>query len=323
MSVTLGPVRLLTYSGDLNDLAASRERKDALSALDERLPKSNSLRRGTDDAKAAVVAASELFRAERVEPSERLGVYVGQQHMTLDVAARFLDTSYREGPRMVSPVLFTESVVNNVATHLSLTLGLRGLAQTFIGTRIAGLQALAAAAEDVEAGVVDTALVVAIGVGSSLNRDAYQAVLRPLRRRDRLEMEFLRGSAAMLVRPAAPQQPRIDFLGLRCAGRSPQAQASAVTSLWKEATGRLRPGIRLLDSTLGVIREGSLEILHGSCPTVSVDLAAEGFALDPFAKLMLDSIRHPGPEARAVACLGEEGLVSLLALDGPLRAAKV
>lgn len=324
MSVTLGPIRFVSFSGDLSDLAAGRERSDALADLESRLPRPNSLRRANDDAKAAVLAASELLRKEGVKGSEGLGVYVGQQHMTLETSAQFLDTSYREGPRMVSPVLFTESVVNNVATHLSLTLGLKGLAQSFIGTRAAGIQAVAAAAEDVETGVVEAALVVALGVGSTYSRDAYLSVYNPLRRQNRPDLRYLRGSAAMLIRREAPGQPRISYVGLRGAGRQPASQASAVASLWKDAAARLARGTRLLDSTLGLARTRSRELIHRSVPTLSgAPELRECFALDPFARLLLDSMEHPGAEGRAVLCLGEEGTAALLALDGPARAAEV
>jgi 3-oxoacyl-(acyl-carrier-protein) synthase len=89
-----------------------------------------------------------------VAVSDRVGLYVGLQQIALDYCSRFIQSSYREGPAMASPLFFAESVANNVATHASLTLGLKTLAQTFIGTRAAGIQAVIAAAEDVESGLV-------------------------------------------------------------------------------------------------------------------------------------------------------------------------
>ena len=324
MSLTLGPFRFLSFSGGLEDLAVGKERPEALQDLETRLPQPNSLRRAGEDTKGAVLAATELLKAEGVAVSQRLGLYVGQQQIALDYCARFVESSYREGPRMASPMLFSESVANNVATHLSLTLGLHGIAQTFIGTRAAGIQAVIGAAEDVLSGHVDTGLVVVMGVASLLTRDAYLSVYRPFQRRARMDVKFLRGSVAMLVRRDAPGQPRLVFTGVRCAGRSPRAQIQSVGSLWTEADVRMAEGTRVLDSTLLLARERSRAVLRRCGETIQVapDLG-ECYALDPFLRLLLDGILHPGTEGRAVLCLGEEGTAALLALDGPASVLKV
>ena len=200
MSLCVGPFRLLSTAGGVEDLAAGRTNANAVKDVDRRLPEPNSLRRAGEDTKMAVLAAVELLRAEKMAVDERLGLYVGQQQISLDYCSRFIQASYRDGPRMASPMFFAESVANNVATHASLTLGLRTLAQTFIGSRSAGIQAVMAAAEDVQSGLVETGLVVILGVATSVSRDAYQAVFHPLRRRSPPESTFLRGAVAMLVR---------------------------------------------------------------------------------------------------------------------------
>lgn len=301
MIMTLGPFRFLSSSGDLEDLAAGRERPDALKDIDARLPQPNSLRRAGDDTKTAVLAATDLLRAEKVEPGERLGLYVGQQQIALDYCARFIESSYKDGPRMASPMLFSESVANNVATHLSLTLGMKGLAQTFIGTRGAGIQAVMAAAEDVANGHVDTGLVVVMGVASSLTRDAYLSVYRPFQRRNRTDVKFLKGSIAVLVRKTAPGQPRLVFSGVRCSGRGPRAQLDSVSSLWTEADVKMAEGTRVVGSTLALARGRSDAVLRRVGETVPgpADLG-ECYALDPFVRLLLDGMRHPGGEGRAV-----------------------
>ena len=122
MSLTLGPFHFISAAGGIADVAAGRERTDALAKIDERLPQPNSLRRAGDDTKSAVLAATELLRAEKIAVSDRVGLYVGQQQIALDYCSRFIQASYREGPRMASPMFFSESVANNVATHASLTL---------------------------------------------------------------------------------------------------------------------------------------------------------------------------------------------------------
>jgi hypothetical protein len=320
VSATLGPFRFLSFVGGIGDLARGQERPEALRNMDERLPQPNSLRRTTDDTKAAVLAAVELLRAERLTVSDRMGLYVGQQQIALEYCSKFLQTSYREGPRMASPMYFAESVANNVATHLSLTLGMQALAQTFIGTRAAGIQAVLAAAEDVESGLVETGLVVALGVATQVTRDAYSSVFHPFRRRQPPEAHFLRGALAALVRRDAAGQPRISFAGVRCSGRTPEAQLDALRSLWDEAGPRMSPGTRVLESTLSMAGARSRSILRRVGPTLpSAEGLGESYALDPFARLLLDGVLHPGPEGRAVLCLGEEGTAGLLALDGPPR----
>lgn len=318
MSLTLGPFRFLSTSGSIEDLAAGRENPDALKDLDKRLPEPNSLRRAGEDTKMAVLAAVELLRAEKLPVTERLGLYVGQQQISLDYCSRFIQASYREGPRMASPMFFAESVANNVATHLSLTIGLKSLAQTFIGTRSAGIQAVMAAGEDVESGLVEVGLVVVLGVATSVSRDAYQAVFHPLRRQQPPESRFLRGAVAMLVRRDAPGQARLAYTGVRCCGPGPRAQLNVVGALWTEADVRMKDGTRVLDSTLTMNRARSLGVIRRIGPTVPFEGAlGECYALDPFVRMLVDGVRHPGSDGRAVICLGEEGTAGVIALDGP------
>jgi len=320
MSLTLGPFHFLSFAGSLEDLASGRSNLESLKDLEARLPQPNSLRRASEDTKAAVVAATELLKAADLQVSESLGLYVGQQQISLEYCARFIETSYKEGPRMASPLMFSESVANNVATHLSLTLGLKGLAQTFIGTRATGIQAVMAACEDVAGGYVDAGLVVVLGVATSHTRDAYLSVYRPFQRRNREEMRFLRGAMAVLVRRDAPGQARLTFTGVRCCGRKQSPQIRAVGSLWREAGARMVDGTRVLASTLELARDRSLDLIARIGETVPIGVPlGEGYALDPFVRLLLDSRMHPGGEGRAVLCLGEEGTAAMLALDGPAR----
>jgi len=320
VSLTLGPFRFLSSGGTLEDLAAGRERPDALQDLDARLPTPNSLRRAGDATKSAVLAAAELLRAERVQLSERLGLYVGQQQISLDYCTRFLESSYREGPRLASPMYFSEAAANNIATHISLTLGLTGLAQTFIGCRAAGIQAVLGAGEDVLSGHVDAGLVVVMGVGSPMTRDAYLSVYRPFQRRKRQDVRHLSGAVALMVRRGAPGQPTLAFAQVRCGGRGAAAQRVTVDSVWREAGARMVPGTRVVESTLFLARERSRAVIRavGETTPFAAELG-ESYALDPFVRLLLDGVLHSGNEGRAVLCLGEEGTAGMLALDGPAR----
>jgi hypothetical protein len=131
-------------------------------------------------------------------------------------------------------------------------------------------------------------------------------------------MSFLRGVVAMLVRRDAPGQARLSFSGIRCCGRKPRPQVAAVESLWTEADARMVEGTRVVASTLDLARDRSLGVIARIGETIPIGVPlGEGYALDPFARLLLDSRMHPGGEGRAVLCLGEEGTAAMLALDGP------
>ncbi len=291
-----GPIHVLTAADPIDD-------------LDERMPRPNSLRRAAPECKLAVAVAA---RALGDRPRDRLGVYVGQQRGSLQYCTDFLDAARREGPRFASPMMFAESVANIAATHLSLTLGLRGALATFIGSRTAGIQAVMAAREDLEAGVVDEALVVVIqGLSTRIASDAYNAIYHPRRRRP--DIKFLMGAAAFLVGPGG-EGPAILGAGVRCAGRAFADQARAVRGLWEERA--LPPPARVLASTFCLARQGALEAIRGALGddaallVPSPDLPGESFALDPFLQLLEDARRARGP--RAVITLSEEGTAGLL-----------
>lgn len=317
MSLTLGPFHFRSFAGDLHDLAAGRENPESLRNLDDLLPQPNSLRRASEDTKCAVLTAAELLRAEGVPISDRIGLYVGQQLISLEYCSEFVRTSYREGPRMASPMHFSESVANNVATHLSLTLGVRSIAQTFIGSRAAGIQAVMAAAEDLEYGLIDVGLVIVLGVATSTTLEAYQAVLHPFRRQAPPAANFLRGSVAMFLRREAPPHPRVTYAGSRAMGSGPRAQLTVVGSLWTEAEVDMPPNTRILESTMSLAPHSRAVIRRIGPTTPPLEGLGDSLALDPFLRLLLDGVIHPGPEGRAVLCLGEEGSAGMIVLDGP------
>lgn len=262
--------------------------------LDRRLPEPNSLRRASDAAKAAVAVAVEALAGSAV--SEGTGLYVGQQQVPLEYCQQFIDTSYRNGPRFASPMLFSESVANNAATHLSLTLGFRGALQTFIGSRTAGIAALLAAAEDVRAGTVESGLVVLLSFASPLTVQAYGALYR-----SKGGFPLQNGAAAFRVRrDAFPGSRELARAGLRCRGRTRAHQVQALRDL--DA-----PGAKTA-SVFWLARERSLSAIREALGEVEPRRPeGESFALDPFLAL-----EEPGP--RTVVALGEEGTAGLVAL---------
>jgi hypothetical protein len=125
---------------------------------------------------------------------------------------------------------------------------------------------------------------------------------------------------ALLVRRDAPGQARLTFTGIRCCGRKPRPQLTAVGTLWTEAEVRMTAGTRVVASTLGLARDRSMGVIGRIGETVPIGVPlGESYALDPFVRLLLDSRMHPGGEGRGVLCLGEEGTAAMLALDGPAR----
>lgn len=267
--------------------------------LEARLPQPNSLRRAADAAKAAVAAAVAALDGRK--PDDRMGLYVGQQQIPLDYCRQFIDASHAQGPRFASPMLFSESVANNAATHLSLTLGFRGAIQTFIGSRVAGIEALRAAAEDAEAGAVDAGLVVVLSFASALTAEAYGAVYRDQRPEP---FACANGAAAFLVlKDPHPGSVALAGLGLRCRGRSFARQLRALRDLRDE----LRPGGRIEGSVFCLARERSLAALREALGEVECPApGGESFALDPFLRLAAG--------ARTVAVLGEEGTAGMIAV---------
>lgn len=67
----------------------------------------------------------------------------------------------REGVQAANPVLFAEGVPNAAAAHASVLLGVRGSCQTIIGSRTAGLDAMALAALRIREGASQVVLVAA------------------------------------------------------------------------------------------------------------------------------------------------------------------
>jgi hypothetical protein len=278
--------------------------------LEGRLPTPNSLRRAGAVTKTSVLVAAESLREAGIAPSERLGLYVGQQQGPLDTCAEFLRTSYREGPRLASPLAFSESVANNAATHLSLTLGLTGINQTFIGSRAAGIEAVVAAREDIEEGAVDAGLVVILCRADPLTSDAYNALYFPGARNPRPPpLRFLTGAVAFVVRPGGGSGLGLLFAQARCHGMEESEQGAALCGLWR-SLGRKIP---VSASMFTLARPRSERVLGRAIGPVAesrVGGFGESFALDPFLQLFT---APPGP--RAVACLGEDGTASLVAVE--------
>jgi len=121
------------------------------------------VRRMSDYVKLTLAATTEALRHANIdwpsELTERCAAVLGTYHGSTLYSQRYYNQIVEQGIDSANPMLFAEGVPNAAAAHLSTTFGLKGLCQTMIGTRTAGLEALALAAARIESGTWDRVLV--------------------------------------------------------------------------------------------------------------------------------------------------------------------
>jgi 3-oxoacyl-[acyl-carrier-protein] synthase II len=100
---------------------------------------------------------------------------LGTTHGSTGFCEAYYGAIVRDGLSASNPVLFAEGVPNAAAAHLSMSFGLTGSCQTLIGTRSAGLHALALAAMRIREGLWTRAIVSAAEEYSPIVNAAYQA----------------------------------------------------------------------------------------------------------------------------------------------------
>ena len=110
---------------------------------------------------AAGLAVRDACLSDHPEELVLASAVLGTMHGSPSFCCEYYTQIVRDGARAANPVLFAEGVPNAAAAHLSTSLGIRGSCQTIIGTRTAGLDALALAALCIRAGLARTVLVVA------------------------------------------------------------------------------------------------------------------------------------------------------------------
>jgi len=105
-----------------------------------------------------------------------MSAILGSMHGSACFCSDYYAQIVKEGALTANPVLFAEGVPNAGAAHLSTTLGLKGSCQTIIGTRTAGLDALALASLRIRAGTSERMLVVAAEETCEIVARAYRAI---------------------------------------------------------------------------------------------------------------------------------------------------
>jgi hypothetical protein len=320
MDCSIGPATLIQVPSEWPAGDPASSQRKFLDSVLSRLPAPNSLRRASVDTAVAVLAAADLLRSERLELTERVGVYVGQQQMALDPCEEFVQASYAGGPRMVSPMIFAESAANNVASHLSLTLRVKGSMQTFIGSRSAGIQAVAAAQADLGSGHVDAALVVVDSIPGRLTREVFRAIFDPYGRTDgRAPCPLRRGAAAMLLRPPGAGPATLKYAGSRFYGPGIRDQAAALHDLLAESDRRISRPNRVFASVFHMVRARGMSTIRTEAgPDILADEEGEFFALAPFRQLLGDGAGEAEARNRMAICLGEDGSAGVVSITGSI-----
>jgi 3-oxoacyl-[acyl-carrier-protein] synthase II len=124
---------------------------------------------------AAAMAVRGAGLSDHPDSMVQTGAMLATMHGSANFCIEYYSQIVKEGALAANPVLFAEGVPNAAAAHLSATMGLKGACQTIIGSRTAGLDALALAAMRVRTGVVDRVIVVAAEARCAMVDRAYEA----------------------------------------------------------------------------------------------------------------------------------------------------
>ena len=120
-------------------------------------------RRMSTFAKLVLAATSNAMRSAGIDDVESFsrtcGSILGSSHGSSEYAEQYYSQVVEEGISAANPVMFAEGVPNVGTAHISLMLGLEGPAQTIIGSRTAGLDALSLSAVRIRQGEWDRAIV--------------------------------------------------------------------------------------------------------------------------------------------------------------------
>ena len=134
------------------------------------------VRRLSDYVKFQLAAATLAVRNAGIAETDlaSFSAILGTTHGSAGYSYQYYGQIVKDGIVGANPMLFAEGVPNAGAAHISLMLGLKGACQSVIGTRTAGLDALALAAARIASGEWDRAIVGASEEDSDVVRAAYQ-----------------------------------------------------------------------------------------------------------------------------------------------------
>ncbi|MBX3359037.1 MAG: beta-ketoacyl-[acyl-carrier-protein] synthase family protein [Phycisphaeraceae bacterium] len=254
---------------------------------------------------------------------------LGSMHGSASFCYEYYSEIVSQGVMAANPVLFAEGVPNAAAAHLSVSLGVRGACQTIIGSRTAGLDALALAALRVQNGTADTVLVVAAEAPCGVVDDAYREYglhASDERVSNARHPGFFRsfGGVAFVVESSTAAAARGAMaygavLGSRWAmpraggGGGPAGAVASVLTRLKPVPGRV---IGSASGTwvdraeqLGLRRAGMKDSGSGS------EVFGELFAVSPFVGIARELVGGSTGEVLASLCTDWSGAASAVGLE--------
>ena len=135
------------------------------------------LRRMSDYVKMILTATTFAMQDAGIEDTEAFSdqahAILGSAHGAAGYSWDYYRQVVEEGIAAANPMLFAEGVPNSGSAHLSLMLGLKGSAQTIIGSRTSGLEAMRLAAVRIRTGHWDRAIIAAGDEYCTLTNSAF------------------------------------------------------------------------------------------------------------------------------------------------------
>jgi 3-oxoacyl-[acyl-carrier-protein] synthase II len=198
-------------------------------------------------------------RAGLEDEKDRLALanaILASAHGSSNFCSEYYTQIVKEGVQAANPVLFAEGVPNAAAAHVSANFGVKGACQTIIGSRTAGLDALALAALRVRMGTCEIVLVgAAEETHQSVDR-AYRTAMSASSHDVHTAFRTAPGGAALIVESgrsamARGATPIAKILGHACvAGSQPEAIGGASRACAPEFDSPTRAMRALLDQGL-------------------------------------------------------------------------
>ncbi|MCO6437617.1 MAG: beta-ketoacyl-[acyl-carrier-protein] synthase family protein [Phycisphaerae bacterium] len=149
----------------------------------EQLIEARRTRRMSKYAKLCLAATAEGLRDAGIEQAdswcEECAAVVGTTHGPAEFCKSYYQQLIADGVDAANPTLFAEGVPNVASAHLSTALGLKGFCQTIIGSRTAGLNALAMAVHRIRTRQWGRAIVVAAEESTPIVEKAYRPWFEP------------------------------------------------------------------------------------------------------------------------------------------------
>ena len=109
---------------------------------------------------AIVSAISCIGDSLNSEEKEKLGVFVGTSLSYVEHGLQFMSEAYRTSPRLVSPLMFPNTVLNSISGWISIVLGSNSINTTINTGQNSGIDTIKVASEFLNFGIIDKALVV-------------------------------------------------------------------------------------------------------------------------------------------------------------------